>query len=34
MIANPPDFSDIRKKSFWYQGVPEEYIKGYLNFYV
>ena len=29
-----PDFSDIRKKSFWYQGVPEEYIKGYLNFYV
>ena len=29
-----PDFSGIRKKSFWYQGVPEEYIKGYLNFYV
>ena len=29
-----PDFRDIRKKSFWYQGVPEEYIKGYLNFYV
>ena len=29
----PPDFSDIKKDSFWYQGVPQEYIERYLNYY-
>ena len=29
-----PDFSDIRKRTFWYQGIPEEYIERYMNFYV
>lgn len=29
-----PDFSDVRKKSFWWVGVPEEYIERYMNFYV
>ena len=29
----PIDYSDIKKDSFWYQGVPQEYIERYLNYY-
>ena len=29
----PPDYSDIRKKSFWWDGVPREYIKRYFKHY-
>tara|TARA_Y100001951_G_scaffold99149_1_gene100764 strand:+ start:64 stop:933 length:870 start_codon:yes stop_codon:yes gene_type:complete len=29
----PPDFSDIKKDSFWWQGVPKEYINRYLKYY-
>ena len=29
----PPDYSDIKKDSFWFQGVPKEYIKRYLDNY-
>ena len=34
MWLNIPDFSDIRKKSFWWNGIPKEYMEDYLNFYV
>ena len=34
MWLNPPDFSEIRKGSFWWNGVPKEYMEDYLNFYV
>ena len=30
---NVPDFSDIRKKSFWWDGVPNKYINRYLKYY-
>jgi len=29
----PPDYSDIKKNSFWFEGVPKEYIKRYLDYY-
>jgi len=29
----PPDYSDIRKKSFWWDGVPREYIERYFKHY-
>jgi hypothetical protein len=29
----PPDYSDIKKGSFWWDGVPKEYINRYLNYY-
>ena len=29
----PPDFSDIKKGSFWWDGVPKEYINKYLKYY-
>ena len=27
------DYSDIKKGSFWWDGVPKEYINRYLNYY-
>jgi hypothetical protein len=30
----PPDFSDIRKNSFWWNGVPKKFIEDYLKTYV
>ena len=30
----PPDFSEIKKKTFWYQGIPQEYLDDYVNFYL
>lgn len=29
----PPDFSDIKKGSFWWEGVPKDFIARYLKFY-
>ena len=29
----PPDFSDIKKGSFWWEGVPKDLIARYLKFY-
>ena len=29
----PPDYSEIRKKSIWWNGVPKEYMERYLNYY-
>tara|TARA_Y100000114_G_scaffold157167_2_gene187690 strand:- start:9527 stop:10408 length:882 start_codon:yes stop_codon:yes gene_type:complete len=29
----PPDFSDIKKGSFWWEGVPRDFIARYLKFY-
>ena len=31
---NIPDFSDIRKKSFWWNSIPKEYMEDYLKTYV
>ena len=31
---SPPDFSEIKKKTFWYQGIPQEYLDDYVNFYL
>jgi hypothetical protein len=31
---NIPDFSDIRKKSFWWNSIPKEYMENYLKTYV
>tara|TARA_R100000697_G_C5418956_1_gene189802 strand:+ start:19 stop:939 length:921 start_codon:yes stop_codon:yes gene_type:complete len=28
-----PDFSEVRKKSFWWNGIPQEFINDYLKFY-
>jgi len=30
---SPPDYSDIKKNSFWWDGVPKEYIERYLKYY-
>jgi len=30
----PPDFSDIRKNSFWWNGVPKKFMEDYLKTYV
>jgi len=30
----PPDFSDIRKGSFWWNGVPKKFMEDYLKTYV
>ena len=29
----PPDYSDIKKGSFWWEGVPKEYIERYFKYY-
>ena len=31
---NIPDFSDIRKKSFWWNSIPKKYMENYLKTYV
>lgn len=30
----PPDFSELRKNSFWWNGVPKKFIEDYLKTYV
>ena len=31
---NVPDFSEIRKGSFWWNSIPKEYMEDYLKTYV
>ena len=31
---NIPDFSEIRKGSFWWNSIPQEYMEDYLKTYV
>ena len=30
----PPDFSELRKGSFWWNGVPKKFMENYLKTYV
>ena len=34
MWLNIPDFSEVRKKSFWWNSIQKEYMEDYLKFYV